>query len=300
MMVSEWIDELLAERLGVPALEWSGAAREEIAAGVTDVRFATLISAASRHARRRPAEPAPEAIARAGRLVMGWNPERWSLLDLLRAGLVLAREDLDRETGPAALLGAFAFADVGELCALYRTLPLLPRQEDFLWQAGEGCRSNMTEVFEAVACDSPYAARHFDEVAWRALVIKAIFIDAPLWRVFGLDGRLSEELARMALDLADERRSAARPVQPQLWLCPGSHGGARALESMQHELELGPPAGRSAAAYGLARAEHLGPVADRLALETEPTVVDHLRNALAGKTDQTIFRAFDSTTISST
>lgn len=294
MRTIEWIDERLAECLEGPALEWSCTARAEIAAGVTDVRFAALVSAASRHARRRPAEPSRQAIEQAGRIVPGWNPERWSRLDLLRAGLVLARGDLDRPSGPAALLATFAFADVGELCALYRTLPLLPRPFDYLWQAGEGCRSNMTEVFEAVACDSPYPATHFDEVAWRALVIKAIFVGAPLSRVWGLDERLSEDLARMALDLADERRSAARPVQPQLWLCLGPFGGERALASMRRELSEGPPAGRAAAGYAFARAEHLGPVAERLSAETDPTVSEHLRNALAGHRDQAVFRAFES------
>jgi hypothetical protein len=248
-----WIDELLAARLASTALAWSTESRSRIAEGVSDQRFATLISAASRHARRRPAELEEGEVSRAGRLVEGWNPERWSLLDLLRVGLILAREDLEERAGVTAILGAFEFADVGELCALFRALPLLPRPEDYLWQACEGCRSNMTEVFEAVATDSPYPALHFDEVAWRALVVKAIFIDAPLWRVQGLDGRLSEELARMALDLADERRSAGRAVQPQLWSCLGSFGGERARRSMEFELSSGTPEGRAAAAQGLAR-----------------------------------------------
>ena len=52
-------------------------------------------------------------------------------------------------------------------------------------------------------------------------LLKALFVGAPLWRVYGLDKRIDAELARMALDLADERCSAHREVQPELWLCLG-------------------------------------------------------------------------------
>jgi hypothetical protein len=51
--------------------------------------------------------------------------------------------------------------------------------------------------------------------------------------VHGLDERLSGELARMALDLADERRSAGRPVNPLLWLCLGAHGGAGVVPPLE-------------------------------------------------------------------
>ena len=57
----------------------------------------------------------------------------------------------------------------------------------------------MLTVFEANACDTPYPATHLDDLAWRQLVIKALFVGAPLWRVYGLDKRLDAELARMAM-----------------------------------------------------------------------------------------------------
>ncbi len=285
-----WLREQLIGRVDQKALDWYDKSVEEVADGVSDARFATLISMASRNARRRDAELAPEAIAEAGEILEGWNPERWSLLDLLRVGLVLSRTDLEEPSGPAAIIGACKFADVGELCALYRAMCFLPRPADYVWQAGEGCRSNMNEVFEAIACDNPFPAAYFDDVAWRALVVKAVFIGAPLWRVHGLDGRLSEELAHVALDLADERRSAGRLLQPELWLCIGAHGGERALESILKELETSEPESRRAAVLALARAGH----ADRLPAlrenETDASVLETLDRAIDGQTDQTEFR----------
>ena len=86
-------------------------------------------------------------------------------------------------------------------------------------------------------------------------------------RVVGLDGRLSPELACMALDLADERRSASRDIPPELWLCLGEYGGERGVAALVEELASAGPLGRRAAVLGLAglggRAPHRRPGACR-------------------------------------
>lgn len=284
-----WIRSALVRRLDGAPLEWFDETVAMVAAGVPDARFASLISMASRHARRRPAGIDADECAAAASLVDGWNPERWSVLDLLRVGLVLAREDLEEESGPRAVIGAIKFGDLGELVALYRSLCLLPRPDDYVWQAGEGCRSNMNEVFEAIACDNPYPVRNFDDVAWRALAIKALFIGAPLWRVQGLDGRLSEEMAHVALDLCEERRSADREIRPELWLCVGVFGGERALTSLEHELEHGPAEGRRGAALGLARAGQSERLVAWHEKETDPEVRATMELALEGRCTQSEF-----------
>jgi hypothetical protein len=288
--VSEWLRATLAERVEEPVLAWYDEVCAEVGAGCDDLRFGSLVSMASRHARRRPADLQPGDLERAGELVEGWNPERWSLLDLLRVGLVLSRPDLERESAAKAICGAVKYADVGELCAFYRSFAFLPRPADYVWQAGEGCRSNMNDVFEAIACDNPYPAAHFDEVAWRALVVKAIFVGAPIWRVFGLDGRLGEELATVALDLADERRSAGRVVQPELWACLGAHGGERAHTSMRLELQTGPAAGRRGAALAVTRAGHGSELLGFLEREEDIEVRATMDRALAGHNTQVEFR----------
>lgn len=288
-----WFDEALRARLASEAFGWYEAARDEIGAGVPDRRFCALLSTASRHARRRALAPDVAERAAARELVPGWETERWSLLETLRVGLVLAREDLAQQSAVDALEEAFRFADEGELCALYKSLGLLPDPERFAWRGGEGCRSNMRTVFESVACDSPFAASAFDELAWNQLCIKAIFVGAPLHRVHGLDARLSPELARMALDLVEERRSAGRPVPPELWLCVGAHGGARGLAAM--EAELAPAnshrVGRRAAALALARAGETGRLRALVEREADVEVQATMRSALAGKPEPRAFAA---------
>lgn len=286
----------LDARLDPAARAWLGRAREEVAHG-DEARFWALLSQASRHAKDVPLAPTRSEREAAERALPGWNPERWTLREAARVLLVLSRGDLASARGVEALEGAFRYADEGELRALYRSLALLPEPRRLVWRAGEGCRTNMRSVFEAVALDTPYPVRWFDDLAWRQAVIKCIFIGAPLSRMVGLDGRLSEELSRMALDLADERRSAHREVQPDLWLCLGAFGGARALGAIEAELD---PAnshtlGRRAAAFALARAGQADRLRARLAEERDAAVRATMQAALSGPVNQDAFRTLDPT-----
>jgi len=288
----EYLRGLLDARLALGALRWLEASAGEIAAGAPVERFCALFSLAARHARRTALAPSADERALAGRLVEGWNPERWSVLESVRVVLILSRPDLAGEGGARALSDAFRYTDEGELCALLRSLALLPGAERFVWRAGEGCRSNMRSVFEAAALDTPYPARHFDDLTWRQCVIKCLFVGAPLWRLWGLDERLSPELARMALDHADERRSAGRLVPHELWLCLGRHAGARGLEALERELA---PAnantlGRCGAALALARAGEERRLERLTARESVPALLAALARARAGETRAATFQ----------
>jgi hypothetical protein len=260
---------------------------------VDDERFCVLFSLASRHTPRKPLSPDERELADASRTLPGWNPERWTTLDAVRLALILSRSDLAGPGAAAAVEELFRYADMGELCAAYRALAHLPDAGRFVWRAGEGARSSMRAVFEAACCDTPFPARYFDDVAWRQAMIKALFVEAPLWRLWNLDARIDAEVARMALDLADERRSAGRPVHPELWMCLGAHGGARGLESLERELASGPPRGRAGAAIALARAGKRERLLSLSAVEKDPLVHRVMSAALGGKYDSTSFRALD-------
>ncbi len=146
-------------------------------------------------------------------------------------------------------------------------------------------------VFEAICCDSPYPLDHFDDLAWRQAVIKALFVGAPLWRVQGLDQRLDPELARMALDLADERHAAGRRVSPELLLCLGDHGGARALAWIERLFADGDREQRRAAALAFGRAGQSDRLRVLRATEGDALVAEAIDAALAGRHDQTAFAA---------
>jgi len=278
---SDWFLRLLAPRLAPEAQRALGAARDECARGPATERFCALLSLASRWTRVRPLAPSEAERAQARELLAELEIERWNTLEAARVALVLARPRLAEDAAAEQLEAAFRSADEGEACALYRSLCLLPRPELLFWRAAEGCRSNMRSVFEAIACDNPYPCTHFDELAWRQLVIKSLFVGAPTLRIVGLERRLSPELARMALDLADERRSAGRPVPPGLWLCLGEHAGERGRAALALELERGEAIGQRAAAIALARAGAADVVRARLDALRDPALRAELSHVLS-------------------
>ena len=116
-----------------------------------------------------------------------------------------------------ALDQLFRCADVAEALALYQALPFLPYPEAHLLRAREGMRSNQLPLVAAVALDNPYAQTHFDEEAWNQLILKCLFVNLPLNRVIGLEGRSNPRLSHMLIDYAKERRAAARPIPVDLW-----------------------------------------------------------------------------------
>lgn len=283
----DFLQEMLRTRLPEPARAWLSEASAEIArASGSAQAFPTQIAAVNRRIPRGPLAPTPDERGAANEICVGWNPERWTLHDAARAVLVLSRPDIGTPSGVAAIADCLQYADVGELCSLHRALCLVPDPALFTWHAGEGCRSSMRVVYEAAACDTPLPVEHFDDNAWRQLAIKAVFVGAPLWRVFGLDTRLDAELARMALDLVEERRAAGRHVQPELWICLGRFGGARGDESLMRELRGEWAPGRGAAAIACARAGNLDAVSAAFELESDPIARAAMDGALRGRIHQ--------------
>ena len=297
--------DMLAARLDERQRGWLADRRRTLAGAPPAARLAESLSLASRFAPRTKLAPTEAERAAASASLAGWNPERWTTLEAVRVALILAYAEDAAATLPGALESCFQFADEGELCALYRSLQFLPDGARFVWRSGEGCRTNMQTVFRANVCDTGFPMRHFGDIAWRQMCVKAIFIGAPLWRVFGLDERIDSELTRMVLDLAEERRSAGRPIPAELWLCVGPFEHERARRAIAAELESGPGPGRTAAILALgrigARARLGGSAASpetatelelqRLASSPDEDIASTARRALAGEHTQAAFQA---------
>jgi len=180
--------------------------------------------------------------------VPGWRPACWQVADAARIYLLLAVDDV-----PHHLRQLCVTADVAELVAFHRGLAVYPEPERCLPQATEGLRTNMPPVFEAVAHHNPFPAAHFPRDPWNQMVLKALFIGSPLHPIQGLDARANEELARMLVDYARERRAAARAVSPELWRCVGPYAATTpgALELLETVLTEGDEVERRAAALAM-------------------------------------------------
>lgn len=102
--------------------------------------------------------------------------------------------------------------ELRERQAVLRVLAGTPQPARFAELAIDAHRSNAQSVFESLALDNAYPARYFADPPYFQMVLKAIFVGAPLARVVGLAERTTDELVRMVQAYASERRAAGRTV----------------------------------------------------------------------------------------
>jgi hypothetical protein len=141
----------------------------------------------------------------------------WALERVARAALLCEAARVAGE--PAALVEhVYRTGDNEERIALLGVLPALPGPERFVNTAVNACRTHVASVFEAVACDNPYPARHFADHAFNQMVLKALFLGVSLSRIEGLRERANRDLARMVDAYASERRAAGRSVPDDVGL----------------------------------------------------------------------------------
>jgi hypothetical protein len=154
----------------------------------------------------------PDLAADARALGVGWLARGTNVSELARVILARAIVASAPEDGPRALRTLYVEGDNDERAAIMKALPLLDDGRAYTQLAQEGCRSNVKTVFESIACDNPFPARHFGERPFCQMVLKAVFVGTRVARVEGLRERTTGELVRMARDYAAERRAAGRAV----------------------------------------------------------------------------------------
>lgn len=243
-LLRSWLSECVAKE----GLTWLDEKREQISEGVQQRVFFTAFSAVPRYTGKKDLELTQEDLQAAEAMRTGWSPGHWSVEQAARTLLVLALPHADAEKYLRTLEQVFTTADVGELVALYQSLPLLPYPARHCARAAEGVRSNMTTVFNAVALRNPYPADYFDNIAWNQMVLKAIFVGSPLHLIPGLDRRTNPELARMLTDYAHERWAAKRSVTPELWRSVGRFANAEIVADLEKALSDPDSAQQEAAA----------------------------------------------------
>jgi hypothetical protein len=191
-----------------------------------------------------------DAAAAAHRVRPGFDPTGLSVDQAARIAFVLAAYRSD-DAFAAQLEDLCRTADLQELVAYYRGFAVFPAGALLRSRAGEGIRSAMRPVFEAVAHRNPYPREYFEEPAWNQMVLKALFIGSNLAPIQGLDERSNSDLAATLVDYAHERWAAGRAVSPELWRCVGTHADGRALAALERVLTSGTHRERKAASLAL-------------------------------------------------
>jgi len=209
---------LLAASASPEATTWLRDAMASLSEDFDRRRFYFDFSGVSRRFDKHALVEVPEETARElDREVPGFAIEGWDQYRLARVALLLALGDRDREEFLAVFDTLRGSADLREQTALYSALPLLPHQEDLVEHAIDGLRTNIVDVFDAIALENPYPSNHFSDEAWNQMVLKALFIERPLYRIYGIDYRANLPLAEALSNLAHERWAAGRWVSPELW-----------------------------------------------------------------------------------
>ncbi|HEX2256085.1 MAG TPA: EboA domain-containing protein [Afifellaceae bacterium] len=239
----------LRQRLSRESAAWLDCQLEAVAKG-GDRELHIALGLAPRRLGKADLELPGDDLAAAEAARPGWDPSGWSVDQTARI-LVLVTVS-DRPDFPERFAEICRTADVAEAVAFYRGLPLYAGPKRLQWQAGEGLRTNMRAVFEAVAHRSPYPREQFDQDRWNQMVLKALFIGSRLHPIQGLDQRANAELAAILSDYAHERWAAGRDVSPELWRCVGPFAAGDALADLERALEDGEALERKAAALALA------------------------------------------------
>ena len=198
------------------AAGWVEDQLDALASGAPERALHIFLGLAPRRLGKADLALTPDDRAQADAAIPGWRLDGWSVDGAARVlGLVV-------HAGQRPFAERFKdlrrTADVAEMVALYRGLPLYPDPAALHFEVGVGLRSNIRPVFEAIAHHNPWPRDHFDEHRWNHMILKALFVGAPLAPIIGLEARANPELARILLDYAEERRAAGRPVPQDLWI----------------------------------------------------------------------------------
>jgi hypothetical protein len=209
------VKDLLAAIAGAHAGSWLSTQLGDTA------RFHVAFSAAGRQlGKQLITDDQADAIRRAGLLA-----PRLAVDECGRAALLLSV--IDRVPDPVQLVRDLVRrGEVRERCAVLHVLAVLPDPERYREIAVDACRTNVLDVFCAIACDNAYPARHFRDPELHQMILKALFVGAPLRRIDGLAARRTPELVRMVEAYASERRAAGRPVPEDAQLVIASPGFA--------------------------------------------------------------------------
>ncbi|MEQ9440208.1 MAG: EboA domain-containing protein [Cyclobacteriaceae bacterium] len=215
-----------------------------------------------------------EAVEEARQIRSGWDLSQWTLLQAARTYWLLQLSTDSFDAYRAVLDRLFETADMDEQRTLYASLPLLSYPKQLAYRASEGVRTNITSVFDAIALRNPYPAEYLEEAPWNQMVLKAIFMDRPLYLIQQLNERRNPAQARMLVDFAHERWAAHRPVTPELWRGVAPYLTEEHQDDIRRLLEKGTMLEQQAAVLA---SKESGSSALQKLIENQPPLPDNLR-----------------------
>ncbi len=250
-------DEWIAQKADDRGVAWFRGAVHDVRHTANQRTLGVVIGLAPRRLGKADLSLSEAELARAEALRAGLDPSDWSIDQLARIALMAASHAGDDAAFASRFDSFCATAEINELIALCRGLPVYPNAALIEPRAREAVRSGMKPVFEAVAHRNPYPRETFAEDAWNQMVVKAFFMGSTLWPIQGLDDRANPRLARMLVGLAQERWAAQRPVSGEVWRCVAPHADGECVAALKHGWNAGNDKERLAIALALQKAPQI-------------------------------------------
>jgi hypothetical protein len=252
-LADEWISQKTDDR----GIAWFRGALRDVTDAANERALSVAIGLVPRRLGKADLALAAAELARAEALRPGLDLGDWSVDQLARVALMAASHAGDDAAFASRFDGFCATAEINELIALCRGLPVYPNAALIEPRAREAVRSGMKPVFEAVAHRNPYPCETFAEEAWNQMVVKAFFMGSTLWPIQGLDQRANPRLARMLIGLAQERWAAQRPVSGEVWRCVAPYADREGVAALAHGWTTGNDRERLAIALALQMAPQI-------------------------------------------
>jgi hypothetical protein len=214
--LTSFLYQILENSTEKSSLDWLNLQAEKIHSEGSPTKFFLAFSQASRYFKKLPIGLSEDQKQKASKLVAGFDPSHWDLLQTART-ILLLQFPQEKTAWFKAINQLFETGDMHEQQALYAALPIMPFSEELLPRAIDGCRTNMTVIFDAISLNNPFPSNYFPEANWNQMVLKAVFMQRPLYRIQGLEERRNLPLANIASDFAHERWAAGRPAMAEIW-----------------------------------------------------------------------------------
>ena len=248
------LSSILAATAPAAAMTWLGDTIREQEAAFQKRPFYYAFSGVSRHFDKRDfIEVTPEQALALAEQVPGTSVKGWDQFRLARVILLLTLGEQDKATFLETIAALLNTADLREQAAIYSAYPLLPHQEDLVESAVDGLRSNIIDIFDSIALQNPFPATHFTTEEWNQMVLKAIFISRPIYKIVGIEARSNADLADGVSYLAHERWAASRKLTPEAWRNCADHVTDGIVADLEHLLNEGDPVDHEAAALVIVR-----------------------------------------------
>jgi hypothetical protein len=208
----ELMHRWLAKVLAAPELHWLQSEIEQQNTSLDERRLGIAIGLAGRKVGRHELALPPEEIAAAEAWRAGWQPQFWRSDEAARIALLLATHHGDDQAFATRTDKLCVTAEINEHISYLKGFSIFPASKALHARAREGVRSSTLPIFQAIACRNPYPFDYFDQVAWNQMVVKCVFVGAPIDTIVGLRARRNPELLDMLRDFVAERHAAGRPL----------------------------------------------------------------------------------------